>query len=199
MDWFSHYMYVFILGRKVKFDRLEMRALLIGSLLPDVDFIVGILGIEYFRQYHRVFTHSFFIAPILGVALICVLYAIYRRNLFIPVMIGLWIHLLLDILNLPKSSLEYFFPNASFNKGEYDMGTAYFWPLMKERFSLQEALNYPNWAAFVIFIAIFLVGAASLIFYLKRGIRPWYPWFKEKSSSDSIPLSGSNERKGRQK
>ena len=199
MDWFSHYMYAFILGRKVKFDRLEMMALLIASLLPDVDFIVGILGIEYFRQYHRVFTHSFFIAPALGVVIICVLYAVQRRNLFIPVMTGLSVHLLLDIFNLPRSSLEYFFPNASFNKGEYDMGTAYFWPVIKERFSLHETLNYPNWAAVIIFFTIILIGAGSFIYFLKRGIKPWYPWQKEESSHNYSSFSNLNERKERGK
>jgi len=197
MDWFSHYIYAFILGRKVKFDRLEMRALLMGSLLPDVDFLVGILGIEYFRQYHRVFTHSFLIAPVLGIVLFGILYAIHRRNLFIPVMTGLSVHLLLDIFNLPKSSLEYFFPNASFNKGEYEMGTAYFWPLMKERFSLHETLNYPNWAAVVIFFAIILIGVVFFIYYLKRGIRPWYPWIKGSPSRDPPASSDSDDRKGR--
>lgn len=179
MDWFSHYIYAFVFGKKIGFDKLEMRALLVASLLPDIDFLVGIFCISYFRQYHRVFTHSLFVAPLMGLLLVLILYLIYKRRFVTPIMLGTFIHLLLDTLNLPKSSLEYLFPGASFNQGDYQMGIGMFWPFDDARLSLYKTFGYPDIVAVVIFFLVMLGAVAIFLYYIKIGKRPWapfYPW-----------------------
>ena len=178
MEWFSHYIYAFFAGRKVGLDKLEMRALLIGSVLPDVDFIVGIWGLEYFRQYHKAFTHSIFTAPLLGILLTLFLLLLYKRNFIVPIMIGIYSHLFLDIFSLPKSSLEYLFPDAAFNSREYPGGCAFFWPFTSEKYSLYELLGRPDLLMVMIFFSVFLGALFIFFYYIKRGIKPWYPFMK---------------------
>ncbi len=186
MDWFTHYMFGFVLGRKLRFERYEMMALLLGSLLSDVDFIVGLFGIGYFRDYHRVFTHSLLIAPLLGLVLALVLYLVLRRNLVVPTLLGIFNHLLLDAFNLPKSSLEYLFPNASFNRAEYDMGTAYFWPLSRDRFSLHEGLELPDPVTLFLFFSLIAASIIAFLYYMCRGVKPWYPFLRKDTTCVNV-------------
>lgn len=176
MDWFTHYMYAFILGRRARLERYEMIALLTGALLPDTDFVFGLLGVECFREYHRTFTHSIFVAPLLGLILALILYLVFRRKLLIPATLGVYTHLLLDAFSLPRSSLEYLFPGASYNRKPYDMGTAYFWPISSHRFTLNSAMGLEDWTSFLIFFVIFSVSAGSFVNYLRKGINPLYPF-----------------------
>ena len=178
MEWFSHYMYAFLLGRKTGVGKTEMRALLVGTILPDVDFIVSIWGLEYFRLYHKAFTHSIFTAPLLGLLLTGILFAVYKKNLIIPVMIGVYTHLLLDIFNLPKSTLEYAFPHASFSGGGYPMGTAFFWPLTSHKYSLHELLGGHDYLTVTIYVSVILGALSIMFFYMKKGARPWYPFLR---------------------
>ncbi len=180
MDWFSHYIYAFILGRKTKLDELQMRGLLIASLIPDIDFIFGVFGVTAFREFHRAFTHSLIVMPLIALIMIMIFYKLYGRNFSIPVLMGLSIHMLLDVFNLGKSSLHYLFPKAQYNEAPYDMGTMYFWPITDQRFCLFKCGFISESANTIIYFSIILVAVGIFLFYLKNGPIPWYPFTKQK-------------------
>ena len=170
MDCFTHYIYGYGVGRQLYGapSSPEVKALIMGALVPDIDFLLILGGVKFFRKYHRQYTHSIFTAPVLGLILAGILKKKYGRSLIKPVMIGIGIHLFLDLFDLPRSMFEYLFPKAEFNKGvDKDRGVSsrLLWPVSDEMISMRKTFGYSDVASFGIFIALALLAIITARHY----------------------------------
>lgn len=86
-------------------DRMDLRMLVLGALLPDL--IDTPLGLIFYRQLGtvRLFSHSLLLA---GAVMVAVVLATRRgrpRKFWMPIAIGLLLHLLLDAMWLDPETL----------------------------------------------------------------------------------------------
>jgi membrane-bound metal-dependent hydrolase YbcI (DUF457 family) len=127
----GHLTVSYITGKS--FGKLSLTALIIGSVLPDIDFIF--LLFDWFNQVHRVVTHNFFF--ILLASLLAVLLADKGRKQLtgLSLFLGGLLHLMIDS----------FMDNNPTN----GIGIASLWPLSDNFFSpfnlLHASLNTPGW------------------------------------------------------
>ncbi len=98
---------------------------MIGSLLPDIDFIF--IFFSWFNSFHRGFTHSIFFI------LICTLFLLlkkYNKKFIISFLLGITLHLFID------SSMD-----SNVSNG---IGIAIFYPFSKECYSFFNLLSVTN-------------------------------------------------------
>lgn len=107
----------YLLGRAIPW--LSLPAVMIGGLLPDVDFIL--LPFPWFNQIHRVATHNIWF--VLIVATVGVLFAKSGRHwpVFLGLLAGGAVHLLVD------ASMD--------NNPTNGIGVALFWPVAEGFYS----------------------------------------------------------------
>lgn len=89
-----------IIAALARFNSLDALLVVIGSVIPDLDTIPYLFGVDY-RKTHRTITHSIFIPLITAL-------------ISIPLTIGLVIHLLFDLMFYPGTKLFYPFSNREF-------------------------------------------------------------------------------------
>jgi membrane-bound metal-dependent hydrolase YbcI (DUF457 family) len=111
-------------------DRMDLRMLLVGALLPDlIDTPVGLL---FYGRLHsvRLFTHSLLLAAVVMVAVVRWTRRGRPRKMWMPLAIGLLLHLLLDAMWLDPETL--------------------WWPLLGSGFSPAGAANVSGYISSVL-------------------------------------------------
>ena len=104
MDFFSHALLGFVLGRALQLDKKVRYALIISCVFPDFDSVSLLAGWEVFSVAHRGPTHSF-LGLILGSVVIAGVYAVIERPslkeyrfVLLLCLAGSFSHIFLDIL-----------------------------------------------------------------------------------------------------
>jgi len=164
MDPISHYLFAWFIGRKLRIERVYYRVLVLGGLLPDIDALSIIFGIEYVRKFHGTGTHSIFVALLLALALALLLQLIFKVEFWRSSMyavLGVASHIFLDIFNV-----------SSFAK----YGERFLWPIYTGSLFLREfiALEYAN-AVYLTILLLLLLGG---VYFILKKIYPWSIWLK---------------------
>ena len=106
-----------VTGHSLK--RLCLPALIVGGVLPDIDFIF-ILS-DFFNQVHRVITHNLFFIILASLVSMIIVAGEKKRSVGISILIGGALHLFID------SCMD--------NNPSNGIGIALFWPLSEDFFS----------------------------------------------------------------
>jgi membrane-bound metal-dependent hydrolase YbcI (DUF457 family) len=166
MDTISHYMVSFVIGRKVNMGNPEIMAFTLGSVLPDVDAVAIVGGIDAFRSFHGSYTHSIPIGFVLALVVALAFFIYYKRNVLLYAFGGILMHQLLDVPNMispVRARIAQLFLPFS----DYGIAIPSFQPY-------QTAV----WA--VVASAILLVSLYFLYYYIKKGDHPWRIWIDDR-------------------
>ena len=101
------------------FKRLCLPAVIVGGVLPDIDFIF-ILS-DFFNQVHRVITHNLFFIVLASLVAMVIVAGEKKRSVGISMIIGGALHLFID------SCMD--------NNPSNGIGIALFWPLSEGFYS----------------------------------------------------------------
>ncbi|MFO7618247.1 MAG: metal-dependent hydrolase [Thermoplasmata archaeon] len=163
MDWITHYMVAFILGRKLGLNKEGMMAITLGALVLDFDVILYLLPGSL---SHGTLTHTAGGMLVLGAVSTLAMYGWKKKMLGTWIGLGLASHILLDMVN----TLSFF-----------DPGKRLFYPISGSVYSL-ESFAFINplaiWAT--ITAALFSISLVMLITYASRGDMPWRVWYDER-------------------
>jgi membrane-bound metal-dependent hydrolase YbcI (DUF457 family) len=101
------------------FKRLCLPALMVGGVLPDIDFIFILT--DFFNQVHRVITHNLFFIVLASLVSMIIVSGERKRAVGISMLIGGALHLFIDACmdNNPSNGI----------------GIAMFWPLSEDFYS----------------------------------------------------------------
>jgi len=164
MDPISHYLFAWFIGRKLETERVYYRVLVLSGLLPDIDIVSILFGIEYAREFHGTMTHSIFIAFPLALALAFLSKLIFKVEFWRGsnyAVLGVASHIFLDIFNV-----------SSFAK----YGGRFLWPIYSSSFLLRElvASEYANTIHLIILLLLILGG----VYFILKKVYPWSIWLK---------------------
>lgn len=167
MDPFSHYMVAYAAGRKADISVNKMRAITLAGVIPDVDSVSIVFGIEAFKNFHGGPVHSILVGMILALVIASGFYLYTRENVLLWSIIGVFFHLLLDI------------PNTL----NYEMaqdGLRYLWPFSDYRIALQNVVPNPELWHLLIISIIFGLSMVYFVILARKDEYPWRIWFDEK-------------------
>jgi len=123
MDLATHTLTGFLLSRtgmNKSLGRSATVALVVGAVLPDIDFLAGLNGGLSALKFHRDLTHSFFGGFLLALALAALIYRFSSTKRFWPLVglgyLGILSHIFLDVIT--------------------SFGTQVFSPFSRERYAL---------------------------------------------------------------
>lgn len=167
MDPFSHYMIPYIVGRKADISVNKMRAITLGGVIPDVDSVSIVFGLEAFKDFHGGPVHSILVGFILALIIALAFYMYARENVLLWSTIGVFFHLLLDIPNTLNYELSI-------------DGLRYLWPFSDYRIALQNVVPYPEAGHLLIVALIFGLSIVYFVKLAKKDEYPWRIWFDEK-------------------
>jgi len=164
MDPISHYLFAWFIGRKLRIERAYHRVIVLAGLLPDIDALSIVFGIEYVREFHGTLTHSIFVAVLLALALALLLELTFKVEFLrssVYAVLGVASHVFLDIFNV-----------SSFAK----YGGRFLWPVYAGSLFLREfiALEYANTVHLTVLMLLLLGGG----YFILKKIYPWRIWLK---------------------
>jgi membrane-bound metal-dependent hydrolase YbcI (DUF457 family) len=166
MDTISHYMVSFVMGRKVGMGNPEIMAFTLGSILPDVDAVAIVGGIDAFKSFHGSYTHSLPIGFVLALVVALAFFIYYKRNVLFYAFGGILMHQLLDIPNMISPArpriAQLFLPFS-----DYGIAIPSFQPFQTV-----------VWA--VVASAILVFSLYFLVIYVKKGDHPWRIWIDDR-------------------
>ena len=162
MDWITHFMIAFIIGRKLRLDREQMMALTLGALVLDFDVIFDLIP---GAPTHGTLTHTLGGVIVLGMASTLAMQAWKGRMLGLWIGLGLASHILLDMVNTLSA---------------FDGGKRLLYPITSSIFSLGAVTVHPLMIWAVITSALFSFSVVMLALYVYRGDAPWRVWFDER-------------------
>ncbi len=113
----GHFSVAYISGKSI--SRLSLPAVIIGGVLPDIDFIYILF--DFFNQIHRVITHNVFFIIIASVCGILIASSGRKQSVGLGLLLGGALHLFID------SCMD--------NNPTNGVGIALFWPLTSDFFS----------------------------------------------------------------
>jgi membrane-bound metal-dependent hydrolase YbcI (DUF457 family) len=145
----------------------KMRAVTLAGVIPDIDSISIIFGLEAFKGFHGGPVHSILVGVILALIIALGFYLFTKENVLLWSIIGVFIHLLLDIPN----TLRY---------EQYFDGLRYFWPFSDYRIALQNVVPNPEAWHLLIVTTIFGLSLAYFVILARGDKYPWRIWFDEK-------------------
>lgn len=157
-DPFTHYVFAYLLGKRLRLQEAQMGVFLVLTFVPDFDVITVLLGLDFMRNFHGTITHTVFVSLALGAVTLLVLSRLFRTSAkkMLPYFsIPILAHLALDFL-------------AS------GTGRPYLWPLDAGRYSLPalfgQEFAMPAYAA----LLALALGIAVLLALRKEYL--WGPW-----------------------
>ncbi len=164
MDWLSHYMLGFLLGRRLSLDNDSMQALTLGALMLDMD-IVKYLVPDSSLPVHGTLSHTLLGAIIFTIAASIVFLVMKKKFMGHWVAIGILMHLGLDMVNTISI---------------YDSGKELLYPVRDTTYTLEPYFPYPviSWA--IMAASIFAFSFTMFIKYAKEGDAPWRVWFDDR-------------------
>lgn len=164
MDWLSHYMIAFLIGRKMELDDQKLQAFTLGALILDID-IIYYLFPGTIIPIHGTLSHTLIGALLFGGIGMAAMWIWKRKFLGVWVAVGIVSHLMLDMLNTLSA---------------YDSGKELLYPISEATYSLEGSVPYPYLIWAIVSAAIFsfsLVMAGKLTM---EGEPPWRIWFDER-------------------
>lgn len=167
MDPLTHYMWAYALGKKNKLDKTDMQALTFSAFLPDIDVFTIIFGLEFAREFHGTVTHSLLVAILLSCITSMIFLIIYRKIVFHYCLIGITMHLLLDMSMtlMPKWR---------------DEGMILLYPFSLQRFALRNYVPHSTIMGIIIMGLLFIIAVYLLYIYTKKEDYPWRIWIDER-------------------
>lgn len=106
-------------------DRMDLRMLVLGALLPDlVDTPIGLIFYGKLGSV-RLFTHSLVLASVVMILVVLATRRGRPRKLWMPIAIGLLLHLLLDAMWLDPETLWWPFLGWGFSLSGPETAAAY--------------------------------------------------------------------------
>ena len=101
MDLFSHVAASWIFAEKLPITKKEKQVLIVGGILPDLDFFVGMflylfVDHDMGRNFHRGIMHTFFFGILYGLFLFFALKSVVRKRIFLSGFFGVGLHCLID-------------------------------------------------------------------------------------------------------
>ncbi len=143
-------------------DRMDLRMLLLGALLPDlVDTPIGLLFYGTFGAV-RLFTHGLILAAVVMVAVVLATRRGRPRKMWMPLAIGLLFHVLFDAMWLDAETLWWPLLGTGFTAAGPETASAYLSEL------LSDWKVWAGEAAGLVYLA-YLWSAARLSDPAKRG------------------------------
>ena len=179
MDPLTHYMFAYTLGRKWKLERPQLKALTFAALLPDIDVISILLGIELFVEFHGTITHSIAVALLLSFILSFIFFLYYRKNVVPFAILGVGMHLLLDFL-----------PTLWPRWGHVGMILLY--PFSSQEIALRGVIPYSLLIGVVSVILLTLLSFYALLFFMRKNEYPWRIWIDERKIVNILTGQGRN-------
>lgn len=89
-------------GYYQKFGKIATYSFLFGSIFPDIDIIVAILGPDFTMRHHRGITHSLLAVPLLSVLVMYVTSLIFKtreyKKIYPMVLLGMYSHIFFDLI-----------------------------------------------------------------------------------------------------
>lgn len=115
MDILTHFLMGYDLSKALPFSlKYSSEALIAGAVLPDIDHVPIFIKKNHYLKYHRTFTHSLVIAPIISVMLAYFIKYWDREGSFwlyaVLILIGILSHIGLDIV-VPYG-IKLFYPSG---------------------------------------------------------------------------------------
>jgi membrane-bound metal-dependent hydrolase YbcI (DUF457 family) len=166
VDPFSHYMIPYIVGRKANISVNKMRAVTLAGVIPDIDSVSIVFGLEAFKDFHGGPVHSILVGLILALIIALGFYLYTRENVLLWSIIGVFFHLLLDIPNTLNYELSI-------------DGLRYLWPFSDYKIALQNVVPYPEAWHLVILTLIFGFSMVYFLVHVRKGEYAWRIWFNE--------------------
>ncbi|HUV02313.1 MAG TPA: metal-dependent hydrolase [Desulfobacteria bacterium] len=180
MDPLTHYMAGYILGRRGNAGEAGIRVITLCALLPDIDIIEVIGGLDLFYGLHRTVTHSLLSALVIALIMTAGFASWKGKNKALHILpwclVGTLSHLFLDMFSYNTSFLSIFGVAAAQSKPAYLEGVQLFWPLSEARFSVVNLGMLSQESTNVMIIAIFCLFVGSMLGGTLKGSRPWSIW-----------------------
>lgn len=178
MDPLSHYMIAYVFGRKINVSTIKLKALTLGALLPDIDVISVVLGIDFLRDFHGTITHSITGAVFLSV-IASLMFLLFRKEMvFVYTLIGVSMHLLLDTVNT--------LTQTAYASG----GLMLLYPFSEEKFGLAHVVPNPMVIWFIVAGTILAVSAYLLYRSVRQEDYPWRIWIDERNAVITLKKLG---------
>ncbi len=161
MDPVGHYMLSWLLGRRMNIEKNAYRALLIGSLLPDGDVVVLILGYDFLLQHHSTISHSY-ILWLLAAVMISI--ALKSRSIFPYLVLGVYLHITADIL---------------LNSGLIFKGGVWcLWPFSQAKCLLAYNTDIPFKAFRFVYASLEIFFYSAAAYFVLKKQYPWQIWLR---------------------
>ena len=167
MDPLTHYMFAYSLGRKWNLQKPQLKALTFAMLMPDLDVLSILFGLEFFVEFHGTITHSIAVAILLSFVLSLIFFLYYRKNVILFAMVGVCMHLLFD-----------FIPTLWPRWGH--VGMMLFFPFSTNEIALRGIVPYSLLIGVVCVILLILLSLYALLFFMKKNEYPWRIWIDER-------------------
>ena len=180
MDPLTHYMAGYILGRRCNAGEAGIRAITLCALLPDIDIIEVIGGLDLFYGLHRTATHSLLSALLIALIMTAGFATWKGKSQALHILPwclgGTLSHLFLDMFSYNTSLLSVFGVAAAQSKPAYLEGVQLFWPLSDARYSVVNLGLLSQESTNVMMIAMFCLFVGSMLGGTLKGSRPWNIW-----------------------
>ena len=89
-------------GYYQKFGKIATYSFLFGSIFPDIDVIVAILGPDFTMRYHRGITHSLLAVPLFSILVTYITTLIFKtreyKKIYPMVLLGMYSHIFFDLI-----------------------------------------------------------------------------------------------------
>jgi hypothetical protein len=161
MDPVGHYMLSWLLGRRMNLEKNAYRALLLGSLLPDLDVITLILGFDFLLEHHSTISHSLVLWLFLAGAISLLLRS---QSLFPYLLLGAYLHISADIL---------------LNTGLIFKGGVWcLWPFSKATCLLAYNTDIPILAFRATYVSLEVLLYSAALYFIWKKEYPWGIWLR---------------------
>lgn len=167
MDPITHYMFAYALGRKRRLSKTKLQALTFSALLPDIDVFTVVLGWDFVVEFHGTVTHSISIAVLLSLILSVFFYIHYKKNLVVYGIIGVSMHLLIDMI-------------MTFMPEWRGKGMMLLFPFSMEKFALRNMVPYSLVIGVLVISSLFIFSIFLFFRYVRKKEYPWRIWINEK-------------------
>lgn len=157
-DPFTHYVFAYLLGKRLGLQEVQMRVFLILTFVPDFDVIAIFFGLDFLRSFHGTVTHAILVSLLLGLATLIPLSKIFHARIrpMLPYFaLPILLHLALDF----------------FTAG---MGRPYLWPLDAGGYSLPALFGQEF--ALPAYAALFALALGIAVLLALRKEYLWGPW-----------------------
>lgn len=154
-------MLAWLLGRRMNLEGNAYRALLLGSLLPDVDVIMIFLGFDFLLEHHSTISHSLVLWLFLAGAISLLLKS---KSIFPFLLLGAYLHITADIM---------------LNTGIIFKGGVWCaWPFSEAKCLLAYNTAIPLLAFRIAYVSLEAFLYSSALYFIWKKKYPWEVWLE---------------------